>query len=164
MVQQLISALCFINKSSNSVRMFSKEVLASQPHRSFTSCSWDSVPGIGAISSGFVRFIFSQCESPSSVGSVEDKNSNSDEDVNCDSVLNFLISINDFKNKINTTFIDLCFGLRVIQLLENNPVHQRYGYHSAQVGNSTDASGLASEGHYADKDVACLTDSGNAVL
>ena len=74
MVHRPITALCFKNKSSNSVRMFSKEWLDSEAHGFFTSCSCDSGPGMGAISSGSVRFRFSRSKRPSSVGSVDDKN------------------------------------------------------------------------------------------
>ena len=90
-----MSALCFMNKSSNSVKMFSGEVLASEPQRSFTSCGCYSGPGMGAISSGSVRLCYSRSQRPSSVssiGSVDDKNSNSDKEVNCESVLRLIFS------------------------------------------------------------------------
>ena len=43
-------------------------------------------------------------------------------------------------------------------------VYQEYGYNGAQMGVATDTLWVAREVLHADKDVACLTDSGNAVL
>ena len=90
MVQRPMLALCFVNKSSNSLRILPRDSQALAPYRFLTSCNCESGPGIGTISSGSVRLRISRSESPASLGSVEDKNSNSDEEVNSEAVDRFI--------------------------------------------------------------------------
>ena len=144
MVQRPTSVLCFMNKSSISVRKFYKEMLASEPQKSFTSCGCYSGPVVG------------------SVGSVEDKNANSGEEVNCESVQRYIFSQSLWTNQC--VFIDINFRFWVFQLLGFCFVDKGYGYHSAQVGVATDALEVTGETHHADKDVTCLTNSDNVVL
>ena len=147
MVQRAMSTLCFINKSSNSVRMFSEEVLASDLNSSSTSCSWDSGAGMRAIWAVF-----------SSHGPKD------------------LLRWDLFRKKLQfrrRSELRLGAGIYIYKLYEQNLYRPQFWVSSHPIAGRQPCTqkirvpqspGGTSTVHDADKDVTCLTDSGNAVL